>query len=153
MSETLESLGYLAAFFGAIFEGEASLITALQTARLGYTSFYGILLAGFLGTVCVDWSLFLGARKKGRSYLKNNQSLQGKLDRMDNVMVKHSNWLLIFYRFLYGFRIVLPVLFGLSGITIRKFAIFSLISTLLWLWVLSIVGYQLAEVISFYTGF
>jgi len=152
MQEMLESLTYLGAFFGAILEGEVSLITALQSARMGYSSFYGILLAGFLGTVCIDWSLFLGARKKGRAYLKDKQRLQGKLDRMDHVMVKHSSWLLIFYRFLYGFRIVLPVLFGLSGITIRRFAIFSLISTLLWLWVLSMVGTQFAAFIGYYTG-
>lgn len=143
MSEYLESLGYLGAFLGSVLEGELALITTLQTAHLGYTNFYGILLAAFLGTQSVDWFLFLTGRHQGQGYLEKKPKLQSKLQYLERVMDRHDQWLLLSYRFLYGFRLALPLLFGISDVPLPKFAIYSLISTLIWITVIGNLGYYL----------
>jgi membrane protein DedA with SNARE-associated domain len=51
------------------------------------------------------------------------------------------------YRFMYGFRVVLPLVFGMSEIPTRRFALFSLISTALWLSALGMLGSWLGETI------
>jgi len=145
MTEWLASLGYLGAFIGAILEGEVALITALQTAHLGYTNYWGILIAGFLGTVLMDWFAFLSGRKKGRSLIQGKPKLVKRLEKMDKMMDRNANWLLLIYRFMYGFRVVLPLLFGISAVPVRKFAIFSLISTFLWITMIASLGNLLSE--------
>ena len=139
-----ESLGYLGAFIGAIFEGEIAIVASLQATHVVYTNFYGILLAGFLGTISMDWFLYLNGRYNGRNYLNKRPKLQVRLDKMNLYMDRYTNWLLFFYRFMYGFRIALPLLFGLNSIPIRKFAIYSLISTVLWISLLGVLGHYLA---------
>ena len=145
MSEFLTSLGYLGAFFGTMLEGEIALISALQTAQLGYTNFYGILAAGFLGTLVTDWFFFLSARRGGKKMVENKPKLRSKLNRINGMLDRYGNWLLLFYRFFYGFRIALPMLFGLSNIPTKKFAFFNLLSTMLWLSMLAFLGQYIAQ--------
>lgn len=143
MSEHLEALGYMGAFIGAIVEGEVCLISALQTARLGHTDFYGILLAAFLGTQTIDWSLYLSARRwKDNTYFDRKPALRSKLDRMSGFLHHYPEGMLLTYRFMYGFRVVLPLLFGISRIPIFKFALYSFIGTLLWITVVASIGCQ-----------
>ena len=133
MIEWLLSLGYLGAFIGVILEGEILLLSVLQTANLGYTNLYGIIVAAFLGTLLGDWFFFLTGRRRGRAFLENRPKLQAKFQKANRMVEKNSTWLLLSYRFIYGFRVILPLSFGISAIPLRKFAIFSLISTILWL--------------------
>jgi membrane protein DedA with SNARE-associated domain len=141
----LEVLGYLGAFLGAVLEGEVAILTALQSAHLGYTNFWGILTAALLGTLSMDWMIYFVGRNKGRYYLQKRKNLSIKLKKMEAYMIKYGDWLLIFYRFMYGFRIALPLLFGISSIPIRKFIFYSLLSTGIWLSILGIFGHYLAN--------
>ena len=149
MATQVDLLAYLSAFIGALLEGEVALVTSLQASRMGYANFYGILLAGFIGTLLADWFFFLSARLKGRAYLQNKPRIEVQLNKMNHHMDRHANWLLLFYRFIYGFRTALPILFGLSDIPIRKFALFSLISTVLWICYVGTLGHYVADWLGF----
>ena len=141
MTEWLASLGYLGALLGAVFEGEISFLAALQTVRLGYLNFYYVLLSVFVGAQAIDWFIFLAARRGGMAVLERRPGLRGKVRRMNNLLERRSTLLLLSYRFLYGFRVVLPTLFGISSITIRRFALLSFISTMLWVAAIGYGGY------------
>ncbi|MCO6479483.1 MAG: VTT domain-containing protein [Phaeodactylibacter sp.] len=138
MTEWLASLGYLGALLGAAFEGEISFLAVLQAVRLGYLNFYYVLLSVFVGAQAVDWFIFLAARRGGTAVLERHPGLEARLRRMSRLLERRSTLLLLSYRFLYGFRIVLPTLFGVSSITKRRFGLLSFISTLLWV---SAIGY------------
>jgi membrane protein DedA with SNARE-associated domain len=52
---------------------------------------------------------------------------------MERQFNKWGYFLLLTYRFMYGFRVVLPLLFGLSGVKPLRFAFYSLTGTALWI--------------------
>ena len=64
---------------------------------------------------------------------------------MDQQMEKWDGILLFVYRFMYGFRIVLPALFGVRGIPPWKFGLFSLIATSVWVAIFGTLGYYFSD--------
>jgi membrane protein DedA with SNARE-associated domain len=132
---------YLSIFIGAALEGELVLVSAIQAVRNGYVDFYAALLAFFLGTFCTDWFYFISGKKQGRRLLERHKKLSHKASQIDQLMARYGVLLLVSYRFIYGFRIVLPLLFGMSGLSNKKFLFFSLLSTSIWLSVYGWTGY------------
>jgi membrane protein DedA with SNARE-associated domain len=134
-------VAYLSIFAGAVLEGELVYISAIQAAQAGYVDLYGAIAAFFLGTFCTDWFYFFTGRKQGRRYLERSEKLQLKAARIDHLLARYGTLLLLSYRFIYGFRIVLPLLFGASKLSSRRFLLFSLLSTSIWVTVYGWVGY------------
>lgn len=134
-------IAYLSIFAGAVLEGELVYISAIQAAQAGYVDLYGAIAAFFLGTFCTDWFYFLTGRKQGRRYLDRNEKLQLKAAKIDHLLANYGTLLLLSYRFIYGFRIVLPLLFGASKLSSRRFLLFSLLSTIIWVSIYGWIGY------------
>jgi len=145
MQDFLEVCGYLGAYLGVFVEGEILFLTAIITAQLGYLNFWGILLAVFLGAQTSDWTFFLLGRIKGQEFVEKRPKLRAKMDKMSLHLEGHPNLILLSYRFLLGFRIVIPLMIGLSNISTKKFALFSVLSTGFWISVYGSFGYFCAE--------
>lgn len=133
MADWLVSLGYLGAFIGAFLEGEIVLLSALQAVRMGYLNLSGILISFFAGTVAADWFFYLTGRHRGRTFLERHPRMHRPFIKMERQFNKWGYFLLLTYRFMYGFRVVLPLLFGLSGVKPLRFAFYSLMGTALWI--------------------
>jgi len=145
MADWLVSLGYLGAFVGAFLEGEVVLLSALQAVRMGYFNLVGILLSFFAGTVAADWFFYLTGRHRGRAFLERHPRMHRPFLKMERQFNKWGYFLLLTYRFMYGFRVVLPLLFGLSGVKPLRFAFFSLIGTAVWISFFAVLSF-------FFTG-
>ncbi len=145
--EWLQSLGYLGAFLGAVLEGEIMLITFIQLARLGYLNLYLVIISFSMGTLTTDWVCFFIGRKRGRQFFVNHPRFRKQFLKMDRLMSKREQYLLLTYRFMYGFRFVLPVLFGLSSVSIRRFVVYSLFGTFVWVGSFATLGYFFAELV------
>jgi len=145
MADWLVSLGYLGAFIGAFLEGEIVLLSALQAVRIGYLHLAGILISFFAGTVTADWFFFLTGRHRGRAFLERHPRMHRPFLKMERQFNKWGNFLLLTYRFMYGFRVVLPLLFGLSGVKPIRFAFYSLIGTAVWISCFTVLSF-------FFTG-
>lgn len=145
MAGWLVSLGYLGAFIGAFLEGEIVLLSALQAVRMGYLNLAGILLSFFAGTVVADWFFYLTGRHRGRAFLERHPRMYRPFLKMKRQFNKWGDFLLLTYRFMYGFRVVLPLLFGLSGVKPLRFAFFSLTGTAVWISFFTILSF-------FFTG-
>lgn len=143
----LQSLGYLGAFLGAVMEGEIVLITFIQLARLGYLNLYLVIGAFSLGTLVTDWTCFFIGRTKGRQFFVSRPKWKSQFDKMDRLMSKREQTLLLTYRFMYGFRFVLPMLFGLSSVSIRRFLVYSLLGNFVWVGLFATLGYFFAELV------
>jgi membrane protein DedA with SNARE-associated domain len=141
MAEWIESLGYIGAFLGAVVEGEIAFLTAVQATKLGYLNFYYVLLAVFLGAQLVDWSLYLAGKRGGQAAIDSRPKLKPRFAKMSEAVEQRSTVLLLAYRFMYGFRIVLPTLFGVAKVPVQRFALFSFISTLLWVLIIGNLGF------------
>lgn len=141
----LESLGYLGAFIGAVLEGEILLISFIQLGRMEVLNLQLVIGSFALGTLATDWFFFLAGRKKGQQLYEGRPRLQARIAQMDQILLKRKQLLLLSYRFIYGFRIVLPILFGVSSIPIRTFAVYSVVGNIVWISTFSLLGYYAAE--------
>lgn len=145
--EWLQSLGYLGVFVGAVLEGEIVIVTFIQLARLGYLNLYWVIGLFSLGTLVTDWTFFFIGRKNGRRYIKNHPKLKGQFEKMDGLMNRRKQLLLLTYRFMYGFRFILPILFGFSSVRIRQFIFYSVLGNIVWVGCFASLGYFFSELV------
>ena len=138
---------YLAQFVGMMLEGEISLVAAAIAVYQGVLSMPGVIIVALIGTQLTDWSHFWIGKYAEKKILTRKPNLARKVHRVSQYIDKHPYFFLIVYRFIYGFRTVLPVAIGLSKISVAKFAVFSLLSTLLWACTYAALGYYFGEAI------
>lgn len=141
MEDFIHKIGYLALSVGTFFEGETSLLVASALSSSGATVFFYVIFFGFLGSFLSDWLYFLIGRINGRYFLDKRPSLKEKLAPVNLFFQSNRIQLLLSYRFLYGFRIVIPLMIGMTNITAVQFLFFSSLSGLVWATFVSAIGY------------
>jgi membrane protein DedA with SNARE-associated domain len=141
MEEFFQTGGYLGIFGGIIIEGETVFLSAIAAAQLGYLNFRWILLTIFLAAQVHDWSVFLVSRRQGTALLERNPKWQAQSIKLQSWIGNKMLLLLLVYRFLIGFRMLSLLFIGLSKVNILRFALFSWISTLLWIAIVGTLGY------------
>lgn len=138
---------YLGVLFGIFLEGEMVMLSSVIAAHHGYLNFWIVLSLGIVGTYSSDCFYFFLGRKKGKGWLVKNHKIGHKISIIDNKLEKYSVHIFIFYRFIYGFRSVTPVVIGASRTKTGKFLVYSAISIILWATVYSSIGYLFGEII------
>jgi len=83
----------------------------------------------------------LGALSWGKLFLSTRPKLQAKMLPLTNFFERNRYQILFSYRFLYGFRIVIPLMIGMSGLPPKRFLVYSTITGLIWATLVSTVGY------------
>lgn len=141
MEDFLEQYGYLALMVGTFFEGETSILVASSLIHRGlfegpYTVFFG-----FAGSFLSDWVYYLIGRANGKYFIAHRPKLQARFSPVQKFFHKHKFQILFTYRFLYGFRILIPVVIGMSNIRPMQFLGYSIISGLIWATTVSTIGY------------
>lgn len=138
---------YLLLLVGVYLEGETALLTASFLANQGMMNLWVVLSLAFVGTVATDWFHFWLGRWQGKAFLDKRPKLQKQFYRFNRLIEKRPNTVSFFYRYLYGFRIVLPVALGMSRINALNFLFFSALSALIWTLGFGLLGYYFGEVV------
>ena len=137
----IDSYGYLAVFFGALLEGETILALAGLAAFRGYLDLYKVIalamFAGFLG----DQIYFFLGRFKGKDVLERFPKMQKRAHRFDVMLSRWHAPLIVGIRFMYGFRIVGPILLGMGRVPAWKFMLYNFIGAALWAPLIAGIGY------------
>jgi len=137
----IDSYGYWAVLVGAFLEGETILALAGLAAFRGYLDLYKVvliaLLAGFLGD---QFYFFLG-RFKGQQVLARLPKMQARAQRFDAMLSRWHAPLIVGIRFMYGFRIVGPLLLGMGRVPAWKFMVYNFIGAALWAPLITGIGY------------
>jgi len=137
----VDTYGYWAVFVGAFLEGETILALAGLAAYRGYLDFRWVVLiamvAGFLGD---QFYFFLG-RYKGSAILARFPSWQERAHRFDTMLARWHAPLIIGIRFMYGFRIVGPILLGMGRVPAWKFMVYNFIGAAIWAPLIAGIGY------------
>lgn len=141
MEVWLEGGSYLGIFTGILLEGEAVFLSAIAVAQLGHLKWGWIIFTVFLAALTHDWTVFLISKKQGKSIIEKRPNWQQQSVKLQSWLGGNMTYLLLFYRFLIGMRIISLTLIGISEISIPRFAVFSLISTLLWVSIIGTLGY------------
>jgi membrane protein DedA with SNARE-associated domain len=143
----VEEWGYWAVFFGAIIEGESIILTASFLASYGYLSFPKMMVVTFLGTLTADQALFFVGHYYGDRLIKKFPRLQGPADRAFRWIHRWDVYFILVFRFIYGIRIMSPVVIGASGLAPRRFAPLNLIAAVIWTGLSCSLGYFMGHAV------
>jgi membrane protein DedA with SNARE-associated domain len=146
----ITTYGYPALLVGAIVEGEVALVIAGFAAYLGYMNLPVVIALGFIGSLIGDQTYFYIGRKKGRELLQKWPKLKKRAKWAHKILDRHSNWMLLLFRFAYGFRAIVPITIGTSQISAKRFTLFNTIGAAIWSALFSVGGYIFGTTLSTY---
>ncbi|HJV64911.1 MAG TPA: DedA family protein [Geomonas sp.] len=141
LREYLQVHGYWVLFLGTFLEGEAILIFAGFLACEGYLNIYGVIIAAFAGSFLGDQFYFHLGRLKGPFLLKLFTSFARKFRKALRLIERYGSFVAFISRYTYGFRIVLPIILGMTNLSSRRFLVLNLGSALSWAVIFSLAGF------------
>jgi membrane protein DedA with SNARE-associated domain len=144
----IDAYGYWAVAIGSFLEGETVLALAGLAAYRGYLDFYLVVvvagLCGFLG----DQLYFFLGRYRGARMLARFPNAQDRAHRFDELLARYHAPLIVCIRFMYGFRILGPVMLGMGRVPAWKFMLFNFIGAAIWAPLVAGVGYLFGNVLA-----
>lgn len=126
---------------GTFFEGETAILIASSLIHQGFFEAAPTIAAGFAGSFVSDWLYYLIGRANGKYFVDKRPKLRSRLEPVRILFQKYRFPILLSYRFLYGFRVIIPIVIGMSGVKPIHFLFFSVASGLLWASIVSTAGY------------
>lgn len=141
LQEYLRVHGYWVLFVGTFLEGETILIFAGFLASQGYFSIYGIMLSAFAGSFLGDQCYFYLGRVKGQALLRFFTRLARKFRKGLRLIERYGTFVAFVSRYTYGFRILLPIILGMTNLSSRRFLVLNLLSAVSWAVAFSLLGY------------
>lgn len=145
LNHLLATYGYLAIFIGCLLEGETILILGGMAAHqhvlkmvpvIGYAS-----VAGMLG----DQLLFWVGRYFGERLLPRLHKQKAAIDRVSQLINQYPTVSIFSVRFLYGMRLVGPIVIGASKVSPLKFTFINLLGAVVWATLFVNAGYWAGE--------
>jgi membrane protein DedA with SNARE-associated domain len=150
LKEYLEIHGYWVLFLWTFLEGEAGLILAGLLAFQGYLNIFGVMATAFCGALLGDQFYFYLGRLKGKFLLAHSHALVRKLRKGLRLIERYGNFVAFISRYTYGFRIILPIILGMTPFPGKRFLLLNIISAMLWAIIFAYVGYLFGTVASLF---
>jgi membrane protein DedA with SNARE-associated domain len=150
LRDYLQVHGYWVLFVGTFLEGEAILTFAGFLACQGYLSIYGVILSAFAGSFLGDQFYFHLGRIKGAFLLRIFSSFARKFRKALRLIERYGSFVAFVSRYTYGFRILLPIILGMTNLSSRRFLFLNLASALSWAAVFSMVGFLFGKGASYF---
>jgi len=148
----LDQYGYLALMVGTFFEGETAILIASSLIHRGLFEGPYTVIFGFAGWFISDGLYFIIGRLNGKYFLAKRPALLAKVAPVQRFFEKNQLQILLSYRFLYGFRIIIPVVVGMSHIRLSQYLFYSVVSGLIWATTVSTVGYFIGRFLNIETS-
>ncbi|MBM7342474.1 DedA family protein [Pantoea coffeiphila] len=140
--------GYWALFIGCLAEGETFTLLGGVAAHEGLLHYGWVLLVTACGGILGDTALFFLGRYYGTSILKRFKKHEDKITSANQLIRKRPVLFVIGVRFMYGLRIVGPIIIGASRLRPATFLMLNVIGALLWATLFVSLGYLGGQVIA-----
>ena len=148
LEHLLETYGYLALFIGTFAEGESVLLLGGFLAHSGHMELPAVIATAFVAAVCGNQLYFYLGRRHAYGFLLRFPRLQAQatraLRRIENHQVK---WALAM-RFMWGFRIAMPVALGMTNMRASLFFWLNLASGAVWAVLFAFIGFTTSDVLT-----
>ncbi|MCU6414528.1 DedA family protein [Enterobacter cloacae] len=143
----IEQYGYAALFVGSVAEGETITLLGGVAAHQGLLKFPLVVAAVALGGMIGDQLLYFLGLRFGPTLLKRFAKHKKKINRAQRLIQRHPYLFVIGTRFMYGFRIIGPILIGASRLPPKIFLPLNVIGACAWALIFTTLGYVGGEVI------
>lgn len=143
----ISQYGYAALVVGSVAEGETITLLGGVAAHQGLLKFPLVVIAVALGGMIGDQLLYLIGRRFGMKILHRFKKHQDKIEKAQR-LINRRPWLFVIgTRFMYGFRIIGPILIGASHLPPKVFLPLNIFGALVWALIFTTLGYVGGEVI------
>lgn len=133
--------GYPALFTGVVLEGETVVVIAGFLAHQGYLRLPLVILTVFLAAFAADQFSFQVGKRKGVSLVEKRPRLRSRIESVRRFLARYHIVAILSYRFVFGMRIITPIIIGASGFGTFRFILLNICSTLLWAGTIATAGY------------
>lgn len=144
-AQLLADYGYLAVFIGSLLEGETVLVLAGFAAHQGYLSLPVILAIAFIGGTLGDQIFFWLGRAWGQPLLDRFPHAEQRVRRVKDLLERHHAPLIVGIRFMYGLRILGPIVIGACEVPPWRFAMFNALGAAIWAPLVVGLGYLFGD--------
>lgn len=148
INNLIEQYGYAALVIGSMAEGETITLLGGVAAHQGLLKFPLVVISVALGGMIGDQLLYLVGRRFGTSLLARFKKHQKKITKAQNLIHRHPYLFVIGSRFMYGFRVIGPILIGASRLPPKIFLPLNIVGALVWATLFTTLGYVGGEVIA-----
>ena len=147
LADFVRDWGYIAVFLGSLIEGESVIFIAGFFAHEGYLSLPKIILVSFVGTLFADQLLYFVGRRYGNPFIERFPSLRPHAEKAFQLLRRYDNIFILSFRFIYGIRIISPVVIGASGVGVKRFMLLNFLAAIIWSVGSCVAAYFLAHLI------
>jgi membrane protein DedA with SNARE-associated domain len=147
LADFVRDWGYIAVFLGSLIEGESVIFIAGFFAHEGYLSLPKIILVSFVGTLFADQLLYFVGRRYGNPFIERFPSLRPRAEKAFQLLRRYDNIFILSFRFIYGIRIISPVVIGASGVGVKRFMLLNFLAAIIWSVGSCVAAYFLAHLI------
>lgn len=143
----VQSWGYLAVLLGSLVEGESVILTASSLAYFGHLNIYKVMIVAFLGTLFADQILYMIGRKYKDKIFERFPKLVEPSKRASALLNRFGTLFILSFRFIYGIRVVSPIIVGSLGVEPSKFMPLNFIAAVIWTVISCGLGYYFGDII------
>lgn len=140
--------GYVALLVGSLAEGETFVLLGGIAAHQGLLHFGGVIAATMIGGIIGDQLLFWVGYRFGNRVINRFTDQSEKIEKAKKLINRHPAWFIIGTRFMYGFRIIGPILIGSSGLSRRLFIGFNILGAAIWSLLFTTLGFFAGRLIA-----
>lgn len=141
----LVNYGYWAVFIGCLLEGETILILGGLAAHQTSLRLLDVIAVATLGGMLGDQILFWTGRYFGPRILPKLHRQQATIDRVSGLIERYPTASIFSVRFLYGMRLVGPLVIGASRLSPIRFSLVNLLGAAVWATLFVMGGYWAGE--------
>ncbi|PDO90010.1 DedA family protein [Kosakonia pseudosacchari] len=147
INHLISQYGYAALVIGSVAEGETITLLGGVAAHQGLLRFWLVVISVALGGMIGDQLLYLLGRRYGTKILRRFSRHREKIHQAQSLIRRHPYLFVIGSRFMYGFRIIGPLLIGTSRLRPKIFLPLNIVGAIVWALLFTTLGYVGGEVI------
>ena len=144
-AQLLADYGYVAVFIGSLLEGETILVLGGFAAHQGYLSLPVTLAIAFVGGTLGDQIFFWLGRAWGQSLLDRIPRSEHRVQRVKDLLARHHGPVIVGIRFMYGLRLIEPIVIGTCAVPPWRFAVFNMLGAAIWALLVGGLGYLFGD--------
>lgn len=140
-TELLQTHGYWVLALGCLLEGETVLLLAGFAAHRGLLDPAAVWVIAAASGFAGDQFYFWLGRRHGAQLLARWPHIAQQSERINRLLERWHELLIVLVRFAYGLRMAGPVLLGASTLPAWRFAVFNALGAALWALIIGAIGW------------
>jgi len=149
----LATYGYIGLFLYSLGGGFVAIIGAGVLSFLGEMDLTLSILIAFTANTLGDFLLFYMARYQKSMMMDGFRKHRRKLALSHVLMKKYGSWIILFQKFVYGIKTLIPIAIGLTKYDFKRFAVLNVLSAAVWALVFGLGSYYSGSALVKVAGF